>query len=174
MFATNNTNVGFYSLALTVTSPLAMLPSIIGTTYFKNFAHDNCISRKVLTATFLMSVVSLVGFIILIYPIVGILYDERYADVALYACILSIGFTFHGLGDMFNRFLGAHGKGTYLRNGAFISGAIALLGYIVGVYYFGIWGAIVTKISASLAYFTSMIVYYICFVRTRIGKAVDL
>lgn len=160
MFATNNANVGFYSLALTVTGPLAMLPSIIGTTYFKSFAHDNCINRKALTMTFLMSAVSLVGFVILIYPIVGILYDDRYSDVALYACILSVGFTFHGLGDMFNRFLGAHGKGAYLRNGAFISGAIALLGYTVGVYYFGIWGAIITKISASLTYFVSMVVYY--------------
>ena len=174
MFATNNANVGFYSLALTVTGPLAMLPSIIGTTYFKSFAHENRISRKVMTTTFLMSVISLVGFIILIYPIVGILYDERYSDVALYACILSIGFTFQGLGDMFNRFLGAHGKGVYLRNGAFISGGIALLGYTVGVYYFGIWGAIVTKISASLAYFISMVVYYICFVRTSNVKVVDL
>lgn len=169
MFATNNANVGFYSLALTVTGPLAMLPSIIGTTYFKSFAHDNCISRKVLTATFLMSAVSLVFFIILIYPVVGILYDERYSDVALYACILSIGFTFHGLGDMFNRFLGAHGKGAYLRNGAFISGAIALLGYTVGVYYFGIWGAIVTKISASIAYFASMVVFYCIFIKARNG-----
>lgn len=163
MFATNNANVGFYSLALTVTGPLAMLPSIIGTTYFKSFAHSNSISRKVLTTSFLMSAISLVGFIILIYPIVGILYDERYADVALYAYILSVGFTFHGLGDMFNRFLGAHGKGTYLRNGAFISGTIALLGYTVGVYYFDIWGAIITKISASLAYLISMVVYYMCF-----------
>lgn len=163
MFATNNSNVGFYSLALTVTGPLAMLPSIIGTTYFKSFAHEDCISRKVLTSTFLMSIVSLVGFVVLIYPIVGILYDERYSDVALYACILSIGFTFHGLGDMFNRFLGAHGKGTYLRNGAFIAGGISLLGYTIGVYYFDIWGAIATKISASLAYFASMVIYYICF-----------
>lgn len=161
MFAANNTNVGFYSLALTVTGPLAMLPSIIGTTYFKSFAHENCISRKVLTMTFLMSVISLVGFIMLIYPVVGMLYDERYSDVALYACILSIGFTFHGLGDMFNRFLGAHGKGTYLRNGAFISGAIALSGFTIGVYFFDIWGAIITKISASLAYFASMVIYYI-------------
>lgn len=163
MFATNNSYVGFYSLALTVTGPLAMLPSIIGTTYFKSFAHEDCISRKVLTSTFLMSIVSLIGFVVLIYPIVGILYDERYSNVALYACILSIGFTFHGLGDMFNRFLGAHGKGTYLRNGAFIAGGISLLGYTIGVYYFDIWGAIATKISASLAYFASMVIYYICF-----------
>lgn len=161
MFATNNTNVGFYSLALTVTGPLAMLPSIIGTTYFKRFAHENSISRKILIYTFSMALLSMIGFAILIYPVVGILYDERYSDVALFACILAIGFTFHGLGDVFNRFLGAHGQGKSLRNGAFISGAIALVGYTIGVYYFGIWGAIFTRILASLAYFTSMVVYYI-------------
>lgn len=163
MFSTNNANVGFYSLALTVTGPLAMLPSVIGTTYFKSFAHDNCISRKVLTVSFLMSVVSLIGFVVIIYPLVGVLYDERYADVALYSCILSVGFTFHGLGDMFNRFLGAHGKGTYLRNGALLAGGISLLGYTIGVYYYEIWGAIITRVLASVAYFVSMVLYYIVF-----------
>ena len=165
LFAANNANVGFYSLALTVTRPLSMLPNIIGTTYFKRFAHESRISRKILATTFAMSLVSLIGFVILIYPVVGVLYDERYSDVALYACILSVGFTFHGLGDVFNRFLGAHGQGRPLRNGAFISGAIALLGYTVGVYYFGISGAIFTKIAASLAYFLSMFVFYINYIK---------
>ena len=165
MFATDNANVGFYSLALTVTSPLAMLPSIIGTTYFKRFAHEICISHKILVSTISMALFSLIGFVILIYPVVGFLYDERYSEVALFGCILSIGFTFHGLGDVFNRFLGAHGQGTSLRNGAFISGFIALVGYTLGVYYFGIWGAIITKISASITYFVSMTVFYICFIK---------
>lgn len=167
MFAANNANVGFYSLALTVTRPLAMLPSIIGTTYFKRFAHENNISHKILFTTFSMSFLSMLGFIILIYPFVGFLYDDRYSDVALYACILSVGFTFHGLGDVFNRFLGAHGQGKSLRNGAFISGGIALIGYTIGVYYFRIWGAIATKIMTSLAYFTSMLVYYLNYIKKK-------
>ena len=166
-FASNNANVGFYSLALTVTGPLAMLPSIIGTTYFKRFAHENNISRKILIYTLSMALLSMLGFVILIYPVVGFLYDDRYSDVALFACVLSIGFTFHGLGDVFNRFLGAHGRGKSLRNGAFISGAIALFGYTLGVYYFGIWGAIITKISASLAYFASMVLFYIYFIKKQ-------
>ena len=165
LFDENNANVGFYSLALTVTGPLAMLPSIIGTTYFKRFAHENSISWKILASTSFMALLSLIGFVILIYPVVGILYDERYSDVALFARFLSVGFIFHGLGDVFNRFLGAHGQGKSLRNGAFISGAIALVGYTIGVYYFGIWGAIFTKITASTAYFVSMAVFYFCFVK---------
>ena len=165
MFATNNTNVGFYSLAITVTAPLAMLPNIIGTTYFKRFAHENSINHKILISTFIMAILSMVGFVILIYPLIGFLYDDRYSDVALYACILSIGFTFHGLGDVFNRFLGAHGQGKPLRNGAFISGAIALIGYIIGVYFFGIWGAIFTKITTSIVYFITMALFYLVYVR---------
>jgi O-antigen/teichoic acid export membrane protein len=165
IFAADNANVGFYSLALTVTGPLALLPSIIGTTYFKRFAHENCISSKILYSTFAMSLLSLTGFVILIYPVIGILYDERYSEVALFACILAVGFTFHGLGDVFNRFLGAHGQGKPLRNGAFISGAIALLGYTIGVCFFGIWGAIFTKILASLSYFISMVIFYLSYIK---------
>ena len=164
IFALDNTNVGFYSLALTVTGPLAMLPSIIGTTYFKRFAHENCISRKILLSTFSLSFISLIGFIVLIFPVIGLLYDERYSKVALYACLLAIGFTFHGLGDVFNRFLGAHGQGKPLRNGAFISGVIALIGYTIGVCYYDIWGALFTRIITSLSYFTSMIVFYFFFI----------
>lgn len=164
MFALDNTNVGFYSLALTVTGPLALLPSIIGTTYFKRFAHENCISRRILLSTFSLSLISLIGFVVLIFPVVGLLYDERYSKVALYACLLAIGFTFHGLGDVFNRFLGAHGQGKPLRNGAFISGVIALIGYTIGVCYYDIWGALFTRIITSLTYFTSMIVFYFVFI----------
>ncbi len=165
MFALDNTNVGFYSLALTVTGPLAMLPSIIGTTYFKRFAHESCISRRVLLSTFSLSLISMIGFVVLIFPVVGILYDERYSKVALYACLLAIGFTFHGLGDVFNRFLGAHGQGKPLRNGAFISGVTALIGYTIGVYYYDIYGAITTKILSSLVYFISMAAFYHTFVK---------
>lgn len=165
LFGTDNTNVGFYSLALTVTSPLAMLPNVIGTTYFKQFAHQNIIPKKVLWATYFMSFVSLIAFIVLIYPMVDILYDKSYVNVAFYASFLALGSTLQGLGDVYNRFLGAHGKGRYLRNGAFISGAIALLGYTIGVYYGGITGAIVTRILSSSSYFVLMFFYCRCFCR---------
>ena len=48
MFNEDNTEVGFYTLALTVTTPLSTLPAIIGTTYFKQFATQPRIPSKVL------------------------------------------------------------------------------------------------------------------------------
>lgn len=160
VFGNDNTNVGYYTLALTVTSPLMMLPNVIGTTYFKQFAHQSFIPRKLLLGTYLMSIASLCAFIILIYPIVDILYNDSYANVAFYASVMALGFTLHGLGDVYNRFLGAHGKGTYLRNAAWISGFISLVGYTIGIYFYGITAAIITRILSSSIYYFSLLFYY--------------
>ncbi len=160
VLGSDNTEVGFYTLALTLTSPLMMLPNVIGTTYYKEFAHQATIQKKILISTYVMSAITLIGFCVLIYPVVNILYDSSYSNIAYYASIMAIGFTLHGLGDVYNRFLGAHGLGKYLRNGAFISGSIALLGYTIGIYYGGIMGAIITKILSSCSYFFMMLFYY--------------
>ena len=160
LFAVNNVNVGYYSLALTATGPLMMLPNVIGTTYFKRFATQNRIEQKVLLGTFAMSIITLIGFVILIYPVVDFLFNEKYQSVATYASFLALASTAHGLGDVFNRFIGAHGFGKYLRNGAFISGGVAFAGYTLGVYYFGIGGAIVTRICFAVTYLIMMYFYY--------------
>lgn len=163
LFAVNNVNVGYYSLALTATAPLMMLPNVIGTTYFSRFAKQNRIEKKVLVVTLAMSAVTLIGFILLIYPVVDFLFNDKYQVVALYASFLAFASTMHGLGDVFNRFLGAHGKGKCLRNGAFISGAVALVGYTGGVYVWGINGAIATRIAFAATYFAMMLYYYLQF-----------
>ena len=160
LFAVNNTNVGFYSLALTISAPLAMLPNVIGTTYFKQFAHQSIIPYKVKMGTFFISILSLVGYIILIYPLVDFIYPETYHVVAIYASILAVGGTLQGVGDVFNRFLLAHGQGDQIRNVAFISGSFAFVGYTVGVYFFGINAAIVTHVGSSVIYFALMLFYY--------------
>ena len=163
LFAVNNVNVGYYSLALTATAPLMMLPNVIGTTYFSRFAKQNRIEKKVLVVTLAMSAVTLIGFILLIYPVVDFLFNDKYQVVALYASFLAFASTMHGLGDVFNRFLGAHGKGKCLRNGAFISGAVALVGYTGGVYVWSINGAIATRIAFAVTYFVMMLYYYLQF-----------
>ena len=160
LLSSDNTDVGYYTLALTVTTPLMMLPNVIGTTYFKQFAHQAFIPHKIVLGTYLMSIITLVGFCVLIYPMVDILYNDSYSIVAFYASVMAVGFTLHGLGDVYNRFLGAHGLGKYLRNAAFISGGIALAGYTVGIYFGGITAAIITRILSSSIYFLVLLLYY--------------
>lgn len=159
-FAVNNVDVGFYSLALTISAPLATLPNVIATSYFKRFAVQHMIETKVLVGTFMMALVSFVLFAVLITPIVGILYSEEYGCVAVYAIFLAFASTMNGLADVYNRFLGAHGRGKDLRNSAWTSGAVAILGYTTGVYFWGIEGAIVTRILSCVVQFLMMFFFY--------------
>jgi O-antigen/teichoic acid export membrane protein len=165
LFNTDNTSVGFYTLALTISTPLSMLPTIIGTTYFKRFAMESNISPKILMGSIILSLLSLLVFVILINPIVGLLYDKSYSAVAVYASLLAIGTTINGFGNMFNRFLGAHGQGKTLRNSAFICGAILVIGNFLFVYLWDIKGAIVTQILSSVGYCSTLIYYYYQFLR---------
>jgi O-antigen/teichoic acid export membrane protein len=166
----DNTNVGFYTLALTISGPLHMLPQVIGTTYYKQFASQNSIPSKVLRYSLFLAVITYIAYVVMIYPVVGILYDKSYGVVALYASFLAIGSTLLGLGDIFNRFLGAHGQGSYLRNTAFISGGVQIIGFTLGVYLWNINGAIITRILSSLVYFAFMVIYYIHFTKTSINS----
>lgn len=162
-YCANNANVGFYTLALTLASPLAMLPGIIGTTYFKRFAAQSYIDKKVFLASILLSLASLVVFVVCIDFVVGLLYEDSYSSVSTYAIYLAIGTCFHGFGDMINRFLGSHGKGKELRNAAFANGIFSIFGYIILVYYLGINGAIITKVGSCIIYAIVLMYYYFNF-----------
>ena len=165
MFCANNSNVGFYTLAVTISAPLAMLPSIVGTTYFKKFASQEKIESKVLKGSIALTAASCILYIICIKYIVAFLYNDNYTIVGEIASWLAIGTSLHGLGDMFNRFLGAHGKGKEIRNGAFMCGGVLIFGSFVFVYFMGIYGAVLTKIFGSVVYCSAMMFYYIRFIR---------
>lgn len=167
LFADNNSNVGFYSLAATVATPLAMLPSIIGTTYFKKFASQKSINKKVIFASVFLTVSTCIAFIFLVKYVVLFLYDNSYSSVYVYASWLAIGTSFHGLGDFFNRFLGSHGQGMQIRNAAIACGIISILGGTILVYFYGIFGAIYTNILSSLTYLGLLIFYYIKYISIK-------
>lgn len=161
----NNTQVGFFMLALTVCSPLLIIPSVLGTTFFKKFVHLEVIPKKIIFISLAITGFALVVFFLLIDSVVLHFYSEEYMPVANIAKFLIIGFIFHGMGDLINRFLGAKGKGKMLRNAAFFTGFINIVGYTLLIKYFGMNGAIITKILASCLYLIVMLFYYINFIK---------
>ena len=165
-FNHDNSEVGFYTLALTVTTPLAALPSIIGTTYFKKFSKQPCIPHKVIIATVAMTMITCILFILLIHPVVRYLYTDKSAVVGTYASILSVGFCIHGLGDMFNRYLCSQGQGIAVRNASIANGLFKIVGYTGLVALFNTHGAIATTIICDIVYFTCLIFYYVRFTQT--------
>lgn len=156
----DNTNVGYYSLALTITAPLAMIPNAVGTAFFKEFANRDSISPKIIGATIILSTLSLILFCIIIKPLTILLYSEEFLKTVPLSLYLGIGSIFHGFGDFVNRFLGAHGLGHELRNGAFAVGFSNVFGFIVLIYFFGVTGAAATKIFSGIIYFSTMVYYY--------------
>lgn len=173
MFSDNNIEVGFYTLALTVTSPLSMLPSIIGTTYFKQFAFEPKIPSKVLKSTVLLTSFSFILFIIIIKPVVMFMYSSEYAKVGDYAIMLSAGFCIHGFGDMINRYLGSHGQGKSIRNSSIANGIVKLLGFTVLVYYYGTKGALITNVLCSSIYCIVLLYYYKQFITLKSDTTID-
>lgn len=156
----DNTQVGFYTLAITICSPLLIVPSVLGTTFFKKFASLDVLPKKVVIFSILGTLLALVIFYLCIEKIFLLFYSEEFTPAIEISKILIIGFLLHGLGDLINRFLGAKGQGKLLRNAAFAVGIVNILGYSILVFYFGIYGAILTKILASGLYLFMMYYYY--------------
>lgn len=164
LFNTDNSEVAYYTLSLTIATPLSFLPSIIGTAYFKKFATQDYIERKVLVHTVILTFLSCVLFLIVINPLVKFLYSEEYSQVGLFASFLAIGTCIHGFGDMLNRFLGAHGQGIQIRNVSYACGLVLVVGSVLFVYWYGIMGAIATRILSDVVYTGLMVYYYNKFV----------
>jgi O-antigen/teichoic acid export membrane protein len=166
-FLNDNKQVGFFMLALTVCSPLLIIPSVMGTAYFKKFVHLPKIPTKIISFSLLVTAIALVVFYALIDFVIIKFYSKDYLPVANIAKFLILGFIFHGLGDLINRFLGAKGEGEKLRNVAFLVGAVNIVGYTVLIKYFQLNGAIITKILASCLYLVVMLYYYINFTKNN-------
>ena len=156
----DNANVGFFALAITASQPLAMIPNSIGTTFFRDFTGMARIPKKVFITTVLVSLVSLAIFLLIIKQLVIFLYTEEYLAVVPIAYYVSIGSVLHGLGDFFNRFLAAHGRGKEMRNSNIIIGVCNVLGYIFLTWWIGVQGAAVTKLFAGATYVLVMVWYY--------------
>lgn len=160
LFNSDNTAVAFFTLAITISAPLQLLPSIIGTVYFRRFAHEDKISKKVMVGTILVTALSFMCYVVAIHPLVKFLYDESYSVVAIYASFLALASCINGFGDMVNRFLGSHGRGKEIRNSAFVSGGMLVLGNTVLVYFFDINGAIIARILGAIGMCGTLLYYY--------------
>lgn len=160
LFNDDNVNVGFYTLALTLTSPLAYLPGIIGMTYFKKFVNEPRIPDKVFKGTLLITASSCICFILFIRFFVEWFYPASYSMVGVYASWMAVGFSIHGLGDMINRFLGSHGEGKSIRNSSYACGFFKVLGFIFLVWLWNVEGALLTNVVSSCVYCLALYFYY--------------
>ena len=132
----------------------------MGTTYFKQFAQQPRIPRKVLWVTFLATAATCLAFVLLIKPLVVFLYTEQYRAVGVFAQWMSLSFCLHGLGDMFNRYLASHGQGRPVRNASLASGIVKLVGFTLFVWLWDTTGALITLTASEAVYFIMLWISY--------------
>lgn len=152
--------VGIFSLALTITMPLTMIPNAISTTFFKQFASQDHMPAKVIWATWGISLTTLLGFLAVIRMIILKLYTAQFIEVVPFAYICAVGAILHGVGDVYNRYLLSHGKTRILRTNAFQLAVISVVGYLFLVAWLGINGAAITKLLVDVVYLATMVLYY--------------
>jgi O-antigen/teichoic acid export membrane protein len=156
----NNTAIGFFSLASSLVEPLKLLPNAIATSSFRSFASKPRISSKILLSTILISLASLVVAIIFFGTPLSWIYTTKFNEVGPMARALCLAAIFTGFGDLFNRFLGAHGKGKSLQNAAFATGIASVVFTLILVPLFGAWGAVLTMIISNGIYLLIMYLSY--------------
>ncbi|MBN2521206.1 MAG: oligosaccharide flippase family protein [Bacteroidales bacterium] len=165
LYNTNNVNVGFYTLAVTISAPLTIIASSIGSVYYKQFATQLKIPSKIIGYSATLAVIVFIVYFLLIDKIVYLFYSTDYAHVGSIARLLAIGTIIHGFGDIFNRFLGSKGHGKSLRNASIFTGIVVICGNIWLVKWLDIKGALITRLLSDFTYFISIYIYYKLFIK---------
>ena len=166
-FGANNTGVGYYALASTLSMPIFYIPATIATTHYKDFQSKDCISKKLLLVTLLISVISIIALWVFIPPFVYFFYGESFSPVIKVNFYVSIGVLLYGIADFINRFLCAKGAGKELRNASFIVGAGVLLSNVLLIPGWGEYGAAYAKIIAGIVFVLVELYYYRCVTRKQ-------
>lgn len=156
----SNEGVGFFNLALIFTAPLALIPNIIATTHYKEFASLQKIPIKLFKTTILLTLGSLLILWVFIGPFIDMFYPKEYHAVIELTLIISLGIAAHGMADFFNRYLGSHGKGKMLRNSSILVGISLLLTNFLFIPLWHEKGAVLARLISGLVYLLNMIYFY--------------
>jgi O-antigen/teichoic acid export membrane protein len=155
----NITQLGFYTLASIICSPMTFLSRAFVNSIFKKLALKDRIPIRVFVYNTLW-----LGFCILFLYlcsdfIVSTLFGEEYMQVSVYILPLSIAFLFQGMYAPFS-FLAVKSKGRELRNVAYLEAFVNVFGNILLVPTIGVLGAIYASILARFTHFVGLWYYY--------------
>ncbi|MBC8267083.1 MAG: oligosaccharide flippase family protein [Flavobacteriales bacterium] len=156
----NITQLGFYTLASIICSPMTFLSRAFVNSIFKKLALKDRIPIRVFVYNTLW-----LGFCVLFLYlcsdfIVTTLFGKEYMQVSVYILPLSIAFLFQGMYAPFS-FLTVKSKGKELRNVAYAEAIVNVFGNIILVPTIGVLGAIFASILARFTHFMGLLYYYL-------------
>ncbi len=168
-YSADNAGVGFFILAVAMARPLAMIPGVIATTWFKDFSTQQRASGKLLLSTLLLSLSALLALWLLAGPFIRYFYSEEFLPVVGLVHITGFGMLLYGLGSFFNRFLEARGRGKAVRNINIATGLSLLAANLLLIPSVGPQGAAVAMGLSSGVYLSGMSWFYTRAIRISPG-----
>ena len=155
-FSDDNSGVGYFMLAVAISRPLALIPGVVASTWFKDFAGRERIPGRLTVMTLVLSVAGLLALVLLAGPFVRLAYSDAFLPVIGLAHLAGLAMFFYGMAGFFNRFLEAHGRGKAVRNTFILTGVSLLAANLALIPAHGPLGAAVAMIIASLIYLGGM------------------
>lgn len=159
-FNINNVEVGQFSLALSFIMPLSFLPTIVGTSYYKEFIKLPTIPIVAFRNVILSSIILFVIMIFSIDFLVNFFLGEKYKDVGYLIKIGAPGAILLGLGNFVNKFLQAKGESVYLKKVSILVGVVQIVFSLVLIKFYSSTGAIIATNLGSLVLFVALYFYY--------------
>lgn len=155
----NVSQLGFYTLANLICSPMSYMSSALSKSLFKKMHSMDSIPKKVI----FINMTWLLGCIVFLYFtsnwIVTFLFGKGYEFTALYIIPLSFAHFFQGMYAPYS-FLAAKSKGREIRNVAYAEAATNIIGNIILIPTYGVYGAITSSILARFLHFIMLHFYY--------------
>jgi O-antigen/teichoic acid export membrane protein len=156
----STTWVGFYSLVLSMTAPMALLSRSLSITLFKDFAHLKRIPKKVIYYNFIWLLCCVIGLAALGKYIVVFLFSDKYISSVPLILPLALAEFFIGMYQPYNMFLAAHRKGEWLRNMAFVFAFTNLVLNFILIQLWGAMGAAIATLAACILWYILCVYYY--------------
>ena len=174
LFNINNADVANFSLALAFIMPLAILPSIMGTSNFRNYITLPKIPASSFKKVILSSLLLWVSLLLSIDYIIDFFLGANYKEIGSLIKIGSLGAILHGMGDFVIKFLLAKGESKYTKKVSIAFGLIQLISSVILIKMFSATGhsstgAIIGKSIGSAVFFFALFWYY--YKKYVIGKS---
>jgi len=155
----NVSQLGFYTLANMICSPMSIMSSAFSKSMFKKMASMEKIPKKLFIYNSFWLLACVLGLYLMGEYIVSFLFGPEYGEVALLIIPLSIAHFFQGLSAPF-AFLSAKSMGKEIRNVAFAEGVVNVIGNIILVPLHGVYGAIIASVLARFVHYICLAYYY--------------
>jgi O-antigen/teichoic acid export membrane protein len=163
---------GQYALAVAVSAPLGVLLSSIGTVIFRSSSRLSRLPLDLIVLTGSTGVALGIAYWIATEWLLTVVFGDKYGPAVWMAQLLGIASLLIGLGDVLQRFLGAHGLGRALGAASVATGVVGMLTAAVLLPRMTTTGAIVASISAAATYVTLLAIVYVHYT-TRGGGGAD-